>query len=202
MPDADLLQRIQRIYAAVQTAEEADLSRLPARVLRSGRFLSMYQDFSGSLRDEEIVNLAYSVIHNIANLCDHARRWAKRSGKDPAIIDEAVEASFALLVITDLSSNDKHGYPPRDGGRSRRSPKLVNTRRILRIATGAEKGSAVAVTFAPDGTPQVSGSGSAKAIVTGEVVDDKGVHIGDLYDLANRAVEDWARVLEQLGALP
>ena len=104
--------------------------------------------------------------------------------------------------MIDLSNNDKHGYPPREGGRSRRSPKLANPRRILRMATGGEKGSVVAMTLAPDGTPQVSGTGSAKAIVTGEVVDDKGVHIGDLYDLASRAVEDWARVVEQLGALP
>jgi len=189
------------MYAAVAASEEPDLSKLPARVIRTDRILGVYQDFSGGLKDEEIANLAYSLIQNIANLEDHLRGWAVRNGKDKSLVDQAFKASFALQVIKDLSNNDKHGYPRRGKGYSRRSPKLVNPRRILRMTTGEKKGSAVALTMAPDGTPRKLGSGSAKAIVTGEVVDDRDVNIGDLHDLASKAVDDWVRALERLGAL-
>jgi len=178
------------------------LTKLRARVVKSGGFVGVYQDFSGGLKDEQFDNLAYSLIHNIANVPDHARRWARRNARALASVDRAVGASFETRVMIDLSNNDKHGYPPRNRGRSGRSPRLVNARRVLRMTTGKERGSSVAMTFAPDGTPQVSGSGSAKAILTGEIIDDQDVDIGDLYDMASRAVEDWERILQELGALP
>jgi hypothetical protein len=197
-----LQERLGRMYAAIGAGEEQDLAKLRARVVKSGGFVGVYQDFSGGLKDEQFDNLAYSLIHNIANVPDHARRWARRNGRAPASVDRAVDASFEIRVMIDLSNNDKHGCPPRDGGRSGRSPRLVNARRVLRMTTGKERGSSVAMTLAPDGTPQVSGSGSAKAILTGEIIDDQDVQIGDLYDMASRAVEDWERILRDLGALP
>jgi hypothetical protein len=197
----DLQDRLGRIYAAIDAGEEQDLTKLRARVVKSGRFVHVYQDFSGGLKDEQFDNLAYSLIHNIANVRDHARRWARRNGRSPASVDRAVDASFEIRVMIDLSNNDKHGYPPRNGGRSGRAPRLVNARRVLRMTTGKGRGSGVAMTLAPDGTPRVSGSGSAKAILTADIIDDQGVHIGDLDDMATRAVEDWPRILQQLGVL-
>jgi len=198
----DLRDRIRRIYAAIDAGEEQDLTKLRARVVKSGGLVGVYQDFSGGLKAEQIENLAYSLIHNIANVHGHARKWAKRNGRDPASVDSAVDASFEIRVVIDLSNNDKHGYPPRDGGRSGKSPKLVDARRVLRMTTGQEKGSSVAMTLAPDGTPRISGAGAAKAVLTGEVLDGKDAHIGDLDDLARRAVEDWERILQDLGAPP
>jgi hypothetical protein len=197
----DLQQRLGRIYAAVQAGEEQDMSKLKARVGESDRFFGVFQDFSGGLTVEEMENLAYSLVHNIANVTDHARRWAKRNGKSADSVDSCVQGSFEIRVMIDLSNNDKHGYPPRGVGYSGRSPKLVDVRRVLRLTTGSQRGSGVAMTLNRDGTPRISGSGSAKAVLTGEVLDGGGTRIGDLDDLASRAVEDWERILRQLGAL-
>jgi hypothetical protein len=198
----DLHHRIGRIYAAIGVGEEMDMSKLKPHILESDRFFAVFQDFSGGLTAEQMENLAYSLIHNIANVGDHAPRWAKRNGKSAGSINETVDASFAIRVMIDLSNNDKHGYPPRGRGYSSRSPRLVNVRRVLRLTTGNEKGSSVAMTLNPDGTPRILGSGSAKAVLTGEVLDDTGTTIGDLDDLASKAVEDWEDALRQLGAWP
>jgi hypothetical protein len=199
MEDDGLIQRVRRIYAAINAAEERDMSRLPGRVEKSGKRIAVIQDFSGDLTDEDFSNLAHSLIHNIANLEADLRRWANNNGKDNSLVDGTFNGSFELRVIKDLSNNDKHGYPPRQGGHSGRAPKLVYPRRILRLTTGASKGSSVAMTLGPDGSPVIRGSGSGKAIVTGEVVDDKGDIIGDFYDIATKAVEEWAGLLSAYG---
>ena len=201
MSDEELTFRIRRIYAAIDAAEERNLSALAARVFTSGKSFGVYQDFSGGLKNEDIANLAISLIDNIAKLRAHLLMWADRKGKDKSIVQEAFKASFPLQVITDLSNYDKHPYPPRDQGYSRRSPKLIKTRRVLRMTTEEKKSSVVGITLAPDGTPKKLGSGSARAIVTGEVVDDKGEKIGELYDLARKAVDDWIGVAKRLDAL-
>ena len=201
MPDAELIQRIRRIYAAIDASEERDLTKLSAVVFDTGRVRGVFQDFSGGAREEEFANIAHSLIHNIANLQDHLKRWAARNGQDKSKVDEAFHASTALQVIQDLSNNDKHGYPPRDGGHSGVCPRLVDPRRILRMTTKAEKGSSVVMTLGPGGVPQVSGSGTAVAIVTGDIVDKDGNTLGDLHAMASEAVARWHKVAKELGAI-
>ena len=202
VPDAELVQRIRRIYAAIGASEERDLSKLSAKVFDTGRVHGVFQDFSGGMSEEEFANIAHSLIHNIANLKDHLKKWAARNGKDKSKVDQAFKESTALQVIQDLSNNDKHGPPTRDAGRSGVSPRLVEPRRILRMTTKGERGSGVAMTFGPGGVPKVSGSGTAVAVVTGDIVDKDGKSIGDLHATASEAVTRWLEVATELGAIP
>ena len=193
--DNELIHRIRRIYAAISAAEEADFSKLKATIIKTDKHIAFYQDFRGGLSNEELSNLAHSVIHNIANLRDHLRRWAARNGRDRNKVDEAVNRSLALQIIKDLSNNDKHGYPPRGGGHSGQSPRLVGVERVFRLITKPESGSYVTMTLGHDGAPKVSGSGSAKAVITGDVVDEDNNTIGYLHEIAVEAVEAWERLL-------
>ena len=168
---------------------------MSATITKTEQFIALCQDFRGDLNDEELSNLAHSMIHNIANLCDHLRRWAAHNGQDKNKVDETVNQSFALQIIKDLSNNDKHGYPPRDGGRSGISPKLVGINRVFQLTTKPEVGAYMAMTLGHDGTPKVSGSGSAKAVITGDVVDRSNNRIGDLHEIAIEAVEAWEQLL-------
>ena len=79
----ELLARVARIYASVDAIQEFDMTKLPATVRQDQGYISVSQDFTGGLTQAEIDNVAYSLIHNIANLHDHLRRWARRTGKDP-----------------------------------------------------------------------------------------------------------------------
>ncbi len=195
--DAELLQRVRRIYAAVRSTEETDPKELRATVIETDKLKAVFQDFRNGLSDEQLVNYAHAMIHNIANLRDHLKRWAAQTGKDKKLVDERLRQSFELQTITDLSNNDKHGYPPRDGGRSGRCPKLIQVNRVMRLATKPKAGSTIGMTLGADGTPSFFGDGNAKAVITGDVIDKDHNRIGDLHEIASKAVQAWEALLTE-----
>ncbi len=200
MGDA-ILQRINRIYAAIGAIEEDDPTKLKATVIQTDKIKSVSQDFRGGFTDDELLNQAHTVIHNVANLRDHLRRWAAHNGHDKDEVDQAVNNCLELQIIKDLSNNDKHGYPPRDGGRSGKCPQLIEINRVMRLQTQARKGSMIGMTIGRGGVLQFIGDGTAKAVVTGDVVDNDRNRIGDLYDIANKAVETWESLLADFGLI-
>lgn len=200
MDDA-IRQRISRIYAAIGAIEETDPRKLKATVIQTEKINAFFQDFRSGLSDDELSNQAHTVIHNIANLRDHLRRWAAQNGQDKAKVDQTVENCLELQVMQDLSNNDKHGYPPRDGGRSGKSPQVIDVNRVMRLQTQAKKGSMIAMTIGAGGVPKFIGDGSAKAVVTGDVVDNAKNRIGDLYEMTSKAVEAWERLLVEFGLI-
>lgn len=196
--DDSIRQRINRIYAAIGAIEESDPQKLKATVIKTEEVISVFQNFRGGYSDDELSNQAHTVVHNIANLRDNLRRWAANNGQDTSKVDTAVDNSLELQVILDLSNNDKHGYPPRNGGHSKKSPQLIEINRVMRLQTQARKSSMVAMTLGADGVPRFLGDGTAKAVVTGDVVDNNKGRIGDLYEIAIKAVEAWERLLAEL----
>lgn len=195
---AELLERIRRIYSAIEALEETDLNKLKATVIATDKTKGVIQDFRGGLTHEQLSNTAHTLIHNIANLRDHLKKWAARNGKDKKKVDEAFAQSLELQIIKDLSNNDKHGYPPRHGGLSGKFPQLVNINRLMQLTTQAKKGSTIGMTLGPGGVPKSFGNGTAKVILTGDVVDNKNNRIGDLHQIATKAVEAWEQLLANL----
>jgi hypothetical protein len=92
MDDA-IRQRISRIYAAIGAIEEADPNKLKATVIQTDKIKAVFQDFRGGLSDDELSNQAHTVIHTIANLRDHLRRWAAQNSQDKAKVDETVDVA-------------------------------------------------------------------------------------------------------------
>jgi hypothetical protein len=179
---------------------EEDLSHFrPSREVGRGT-IRFRQDFRGGMTDEQLSNIAHLVVHNIANLGDHLRKWTRKSGKNPGEVDETIAGSFELRVLLDLSNNDKHGYPPRDGGFSKRSPKLVELERCIRLKPA--KGS-TGMTFTVslrDGPKRVPPEeGSAIVVISGSVVDAAGVRLGDLSDLSAAAIKAWEELARRFG---
>jgi len=200
--EPDLVGRVGRIYAAIDAVEEHDPQRLKAEVIQTDTIRGVFQDFRSGLTDEELSNSAYTLIYNIAHLRDHLRKWAALNRSEETGVDRAIDQSPALKIIIDLSNSDKHGYPPRNGGRSGRSPRLIRINRVMQLRTRAQKGSTIALTIGPGGVPRFSGDGTAKAVITGQVVDKDGNPIGDLYDIASKAVEAWEDLLVGFGIGP
>jgi hypothetical protein len=201
MTNDELQVRLQRIYAAVDAVIETNI-RKAKPVVRSDENISIFfQDFRGGLSDAEMENMAYSFIHNLANLRDHIRNWMKKNGRNPNQIDTFISTTLPVAIIQDLSNNDKHGYPPRNLGFSGKSPKLVNVNRIMQLNTGTEPGSSVLVTFTPSCKQRVSGSGSATLVITGDILDIRGNVIGNLHIIQNDALNAWEGFLRSLGLL-
>lgn len=201
MTNDELQARLQRIYAALDAILENDIGKAQPIVRSDERIIVFSQDFRGGLSDAEMENIAHSFIHNLANLRDHIWRWMIKNGRDPKQINTFISANLPVAIIQDLSNNDKHGYPPRNGGFSGKSPKLVNVCRIMQLSTGTEPGSSVVVTFTPFSEQRVVGSGSATLIITGEVLDARGNVIGDLHVIQNDALKAWEGLLQSLGLL-
>jgi hypothetical protein len=198
----DVLNRLHRIYAALDTAVEGDLNKFPPTVVSNERGFAMYQDFLGGLGPAQLSNLAHSVIHNIANLYDHLRRWMAKNGQDQKSVDQIVARYPSLQLIRDLSNNDKHGYSPHNGGHSGKAPKLVEVNRVLKLTTGTAPGSAVMVVFTPQGPKQTAtGGGGLAVVVTATIIDGQSAPLGDLHDIEVEALKAWEQELRSLGVL-
>ena len=202
MNSDDLESRLKRIYASIGSAEETDMAKLKAEIVRDGKRIAIHQDFTGGLSVEELDNFAHSLIHNIANLNDNLKRWAGKNGKDKSRVDVVFKSSPALQIIQDLSNNDKHGYPPRDGGKSGKLPKIGKITRTLQLSTKPQKGSFVAMTLGPGGIPRISGSGEARAVISADIFDRDGNIIGDFRQIALEAIMAWERLLVEFGVIP
>ena len=199
MEKDDLTLRVKRLYSAIEATEETDISKFLPKVINAGHKKSFSQDWGGGLNEAELTNIAHSLIYNIAHFDAHLKKWADRNSKDKTKVNYMFKDSLSLRIIKDLSNYDKHSYPRRNGGYSGKSPRVDQFRRIMQMTTKPEKNSFVAFTFTRQGVPKVSGDGTAKVIVSGDILDKDGNNIGDLHKTALEAVEAWEKVLGDFG---
>lgn len=197
--NTELSQRIHRIYSSIKAVEETDPNKLKATVITTGKCIGVSQDFRGGLNNAELSNLAHMLIYNIAHLKNYLIQWAKDNGHDETKVDQTVGNSLDLQIIIDLSNRDKHVGPRRDGGKSKKCPHLVDINCVMQLKTQAKKGSTIGMTLGANGIPKFLGDGTAKAIITGDVVDNKDNRIGDLHEIATKAVEAWEQLLVDFG---
>lgn len=199
MAKDDLISMVQRLYAAIGAIEETDISKFMPKVISNGNRVGFYQDWSGGRTDAVLANTAHILIYNIANLKDLLKKWAVRSCKDKTKVDDAFKSSQALKIIKDLSNNDRHGYDPKKRGNSGKSPRVDRITSIMQMTTKPEKGSFVSLTLNRQGVPQIAGSGTAKVLITGDILDKDGNKIGDLYKTELEAIRVWENVLDDFG---
>ena len=199
MANDDLTSRVQRLYAAIEATEGTDISKFMPKVISDSSRVGFYQDWSGGRSDAELANTAHMLIYNIANLKDLLKKWADRNGKDKTKVDDAFKSSQGLKIIKDLSNNDRHGYDAKKPGNSGKSPRVDRITSIMQMTTKPEKGSSVSLTFNRQGVPQIAGSGTAKVIITGDILDRAGNKIGDLHDTALESVKIWESILGDFG---
>jgi hypothetical protein len=196
----DFEARIRRLYAAIGATVDENVSKFRPVVGAMGACTVMYQDWSGGLTQDQIAVLGTAAISHVANLRNHLFRWAAANGKLSEDVTSTVRCSFSLQVILDLANNEKHGYPPRDGGQSGRRPHVAEWMRVMQLSTGGTAQSSAMVVLLPSG-PQVTttGGGSAAVVVTGRVVDDQGAELGDLRTLLEEAARTWEGLLVEFG---
>lgn len=197
--DGSVIKRVQRIYAALDQTATGELASVLPLVQKDSEGVVVRQDFTGGLSKPELSNLLHSLLHNIVNLKDHARKACRKAGIDPGSIDDVVD-SESFLLLTDLSNNDKHGYPPRDGGHSGKSPQILKVDRILRVTTTGEAGSVTVLSFGSGGLDQ-SGHGSSQVVITADILDSDGNKVGDVFEACVDALELWETRLKELDLL-
>ena len=198
----DIVIRVRRLCAAVDSTVERDMSKLPAKVISTEKGWGVFQDFSGGRSSEELENDFFGIINNLANLEYLLEKWAHHNGRDKTKVRAVFTASRSLQIVHDLWNWNKHG-PARnsDGTRSKLAPTVRNIRRDMTLQTLAKKGSWVTMTLGPGGIPQKDGDGTAEARITGDVVDNMGQHVGDARKIILDAVTDCERLMREYGLM-
>lgn len=199
MDGSDLVGRLERVYASLEAAMEADLALFKPKVVVNEKELAIYQDFVGDLSEADVQNAAFGLIHNIANLRDNVSRWAEDNSQS---FDGGtfIAQHLSLCLIQDLSNADKHGFPLKRKRWSGRSPLITDLRQVMRIVTPGDGGVTV-VTFTTQG-PKLAGQGKAYVAITGRIVDgERDEDLGDLLDTCNQGLSKWEAQLSEFGVL-
>jgi hypothetical protein len=199
MVEDDINIKIRRIYAALDAVEETNFDLFKPTVIRDSQTIEIMQSFEGDLTKEELSNLAHSLIHNIANLYEHLRKLALLKKLDVSKVDEVFRSSNEIKIIQDLSNNDKHGYPPRNGGYSGISPKVDKFTRGMQLTALSQERASLTLTLDASGKPKVTGTGNVAVVISGEISDGKGNCIGNLHLVAKKALEAWEVLLSDFG---
>jgi len=197
-----LMGRIGRIYAAIGEAATTDLSVLKSVTRRvEGNLYETSVSFDGGMSSDQMENAVYSAVHNVANLRDHLKKWARQNGKRGEVVDGIVDGSLELKVIIDLSNRDKHGGPDRGGGLSGMSPDLTRFYRALEITPQPGSRSAeVVIDFFGDGPPVQSNDG-ARVVIGADIVDESGNVVGDAMTFLEAGASQWEQALATFGVV-
>ncbi|MBL9094390.1 MAG: hypothetical protein JNL96_24425 [Planctomycetaceae bacterium] len=195
--DADVQLRLRRLRAAIGDTEESKLEELPPRIVVSDRGILVQQDFNGNLSEEQLLNHAHAVIHQIASMTDNLKRWAAKTDRDKSKVDETLQHSEAIKLLTDIWNLEKHGAPDRSGGLSRKSPRLVDVHRGMEIRTGST-GVWTGITMGPKGLVKF-GDGNAVAKLDGDIIDSQGRRIASLQNCIREALSAWEALIMAFG---
>lgn len=200
MDTTTLIQKIQRLRAAVGTSEDRDLSKYAAQLVPMKGGFTARQDFSGGITEPELQNLSAGIIRSISDLYDHLRKWAAAHGRDKNQVDAAIKQCGELAIIMDLANLDKHGGHDRNGGWSGKAPQLKNVKRVLQV-TGTSATAPLGLRRAAHGGLEPFGGDGGKMVVAGEVVlnDGKSLH---LPGVQQKAIDAWERLFQQFGLSP
>ena len=193
--------KIERLYEAVASTTEPDLSKFPPVVEVVGNWMTVRQDFSRGLNQAQLNNVVFQVVRAIADLKDHLRGAARRLKLDAEEVEKTINGSLSLQLMIDLANFDKHGQHDKvRAQRSKRSPRLVNVRGAMQITTRGDLGAGglTGIQLTPQGAKPF-GTGKSAVIITGDIVDETGTRILELNFSQTVAIEAWERLFTSLG---
>lgn len=194
---AKLDLRIRQLHEAMGQARTADLATVKPRTGLVGNTYYVEVDFSGGASDAELANIVSLFVANIACLKDHLKAWCK-AHNEPFHGDTLIDSNRDVGIIHDLWNRDKHFELNRS--RTRLFPEIRNIARAARLSTQARAGSFVAMTLDPrTGQPRAHGDGKVELVVSADVVDSTGARLGDLIEIAERAIAGWETALIAAG---
>ena len=194
MENDNLMLRVQRLYASIKAIIETDISKFKPSIISNNHRTGFYHDWTGNLTEAERTNYVQSLISNIASFEYQLYKWADDYAHDKTIVKNTFDHSKALQIIHDLWNTDKHAGSSRIS-RSGLWPTLKEINSSLQLSTKPEKGPSIGLTFNANGTPKILGNGTARVVISADVLDKEGNIVADFYKIALDAVAAWETVL-------
>lgn len=133
----------------------------------------------GSINADEkldVYSRMTTVIQHLANLKDNAKKYLSDKNVESKIVEERINNSIHLSIITDLSNSEKHGYPT-SSRRSKLDPKIINVRESWNIKFPLSN-----VFYNPM---------NSKIELTADIVDFNDNFICDFNELIEKGIENW-----------
>jgi hypothetical protein len=146
----------------------------------------------GGLSEEELVNKIMMILYNLASLKDHLKNALKSAGKDPRIVEDAINASRHLQVLVDIVNQDKHGTPLRSA-RSGLDPRLTRCHQSIHCESGIQPGSFAGVSIDPE-KGEFSIVGGTHFTISAFVVDNNDMFIFTLDELVETAYLEFDKI--------
>jgi hypothetical protein len=184
-------QKLQQMYAALRGMDLADkLPMIKPQVKRIGNRDIKVFDLNETANGANAANQVSLLLNNVACLKDHLKAWCNKNGK-PFTGERLIDNNKDVAIIHDLWNLDKHGELNRPS-RSGLSPRFQS----LPIAAIVPKGSSFVLNIKMvDGRLQ----GQPNLRIVAIVVDEHGNSLGNLEDIALRAVTAWEAELVRIG---
>ncbi len=197
----DLLDRkLRQMHAALGALSSSDLTTIQPQITRTDAYVYTAVDFNQSSDAIALANAASLVVANIASLKDHLKAWCKKQGV-AFDGDKLINANRSVALVHDLWNVDKHAElnaAPRSG----HIPKLVGLATALSISAGTEAGAGAFYSMDPRTgkvTTGTTGGGKVGLVLVAQIVDDKGVILGDFTQVCTEAAEGWSAALKAAG---
>lgn len=196
-----LTLRIQQLYAAFGDVAERPLSEVRFETGFTDAQPFAHVHFGTDHSPAQLHNIAFLLVANIARIRDLLKKWCQvnsvRFRGDDLIRDNA-----DVAIVHDLCNSEKHfglDRPPRSG----RIPELQNLHKQLVLTKGPNSSMACVRFELTNGqTALTSPSGGAVALViTGDVIDETGLRLGDFAQICGRAIAAWETLLEASGVI-
>lgn len=193
----DLLDRkIRQMHEALGSLEDSDLSSIkPEQGATPGGYYCKV-DFSQGKTEAGLAN--------IACMKDHLKAWCLKNTK-VFEGDALINSDKNVALVHDLWNTAKHAElssKPRSG----HYPKIQGLNQMLSVSTGTGAGSSASFTFDPrtgEMKTETQGGGSVKLAITAQVVDERGILLGEFADICEKATDAWEHALIRAGvAIP
>lgn len=187
-------QKLQQMYAALRGMELTD--RLPTirpQVKRIGNQDVKVFDLNQAADGATAANQVSLLLNNIACLKDHLKAWCNKNGK-AFTGEDLINNNRDVAIIHDLWNLDKHAELNRRS-RSGLSPRFQSPP----VAAIVPKGFSFVLDFKMVDDRLQS---QANLRIAAIVVDEHGNSLGNLEEIAQRAVTAWEAELVRTGVTP
>ena len=191
--------KIRQMHKSLGDLKQSDLSTIEPEVLSNQYGLYVNVDFSKGSTEEGLANIATLLVANIASLKDHLKVWCSRN-EIPFNGENLINDNKHVAIVHDLWNVDKHAELNRKP-RSGHHPNIKGLTKMLSVSSGTATSSSASFTMDINGEMKVqtSGGGSVNLVITGQVVDENGVMLGEFNDICEKSTDAWEQELKQAG---
>ncbi|QDK81152.1 hypothetical protein EXU85_22050 [Spirosoma sp. KCTC 42546] len=178
----DFKKRIERVYASIGQMSTEDYQKQIR--WKPGTFEFSFGSKENATDESKVV----STISAIADLKDNIKNKMSSVGLKPQLVEDEINKSLYLQLITDLDNQQKHGYPLTKSKRSGLDPLIKNVKSVVSF-TVTQSDNFISFDLT---TGKVTPTGAvAKGEIDAEITDSTGKVICDLDELITTAMSTW-----------